>query len=58
LRTGDRGCGVFVASPGARVVSRRLRVGNRFYMCELTGRDGHPTAAEQAAFFDSFVLGE
>ncbi len=45
-------------APGTLVVSRRVWVGNRFYMATISGTFGHPTAAEQAAFFDSFVLGE
>lgn len=46
------------ALPGTKSVTRHLWVGDRFYYAELTGTDGHPTAAEQAAFFDSFVLGQ
>ncbi len=56
--SGELKVGVVASQKGTREVSRRFWVGNRFYKCDLTGIDGHPTAAEQAAFFDSFVLGE
>jgi hypothetical protein len=39
-------------------VQRWMFVGNRLYGAALWGMDGHPTAEERAAFFDSFTLGQ
>ena len=39
------------------MVSRRMWIGDYFYNLTLYGIEGHPTATEQAAFFDSFKLG-
>jgi hypothetical protein len=47
---------VYESSDNFTTVLRVLNVGNRFYTHWIGGKQGRPTAAERAAFFDSFRL--